>query len=557
MKTKRMLFTRAGAVLSAIALASLSVTPCFAVTGPLTANPTEKVETVNVATDASGAVDKVEVETTLKNGELAERLLDASTLTGIEGDDGMAYEASGDALAWQADGSDVTYSGEASEQLPVSMSVTYRLDGEEVTPQEIAGKSGVVSIRYDFANASAFPASVNGSDVEMHVPFTCITAVMLGGDVFSDVEVTNGKVVDDGSDVIVAGYAMPGLKESLGTLAEKANIPDHFEVTATAKDFELKPTMTIVTAGLMSDVDADDMGFEDLDEISSGLDEGMSRLVSGADELTSGMRALAEGAGKLHDGAGELASGAESLADGLYLLAYGEDGKSGLQGAATSADELVEGLGAVDASLAELADPKKGLPALAGGLSALADAYPDEKQVAALTKAIEASDLDERSKAALEGVLASTGRVAEVSEGLEKCSDGLTGLSGGYSEIVKQSEALPDGLAEAAKAARRLYGGAAGLSEGADQLNAATSELSAGVQGAAEGSGQLAEGLATFDEEGVSEIVSAINDDIGGFKTRLGILSDAARAYDNFGGKAPGVASSVKFVYETPAVEAG
>lgn len=551
------MFKRMGTALASMALMGLVFAPAYPAFADEAAAAAEKVETVNIATDAGGSVEKVEVEATLKNPEKMAVLIDASTLTDIKGKDDATYSVSGSQILWKAKGKDVTYTGTTSEALPIAIDITYKLDGAEVTPAEIVGKSGRVTIRYDFVNTTPVSAYASGAQADMLMPFTCITALMLSGDRFSDVKVTNGKVIDDGSDSIIAGYAMPGLKRSLGSLADESDIPEYFEVSAQARDFELKSSMTIVTAGLMSDVNTDDLGFDDLDDMSAGLGEGMSKLISGADELTSGMKKLADGADQLSEGADSLSYGAKALSDGIYQLAYGNSSSRGLQGVASSAKEFVNGLGKIDTALSSIADTKQGLPAAANGLSALASSYPNADQVAALKAALKASDLDPASKAAIEGILDSTANVKELSGYVTQSSNGLIQLSGQYSEMVKQASSLPAGIAEAAKAAAQLHSASSTLAKGASDLSSATTEFTSGVHGAADGTDELKEGLVSFDEEGISKIVSTIDDDLGGLKKRLSTLSSAAKSYESFSGKDPATPGSVKFVYETAAIQAG
>lgn len=520
-----------GAVLSSIALAGLVFAPCLAFAADA-ADATEKVETVNVTTTATGAVEKTEVDVTLKNADSAAELRDVSTLSDIKGKDGASYTSSGDVLIWKADGKDVSYSGTTSAALPIGMKVTYRLDGRAVSPEEIAGKSGEVSIRYDFANESR----IEGHS-DMRVPFTCITALMLNGDDFTDVKVTNGKVIDDGSDAIVTGYAMPGLKQSLGSLVDDSDIPDYFEVTAKAKNFELKSTMTIVTAGLMADLDVDGLGFGDLDGTSAGLSEGMAQLKSGASELSDGAKALSGGA----DG---MATGAEGLSQGLYAFVYGTNGNPGISDMVDSSKGLVSSLEGLNSKLSSASE---GLAVASSQLSRIADAYPAD--TADLLDRIDASDLSSGDKASLRAVLGSTGNVKMLAGSISGCSDGITAISGGYAELAKSAASLPEGIAQAVGASKELYYGSVELANGAGKVSSATTQL-------AEGTDALAKGLVEFDEQGISKIVSMIDNDLGGLKRNLAVLSDAASAYDNFSGKAAGMPSSVKFVFQTAAIEA-
>ena len=519
--------------------------------------PTEKVETVNVTTDASGKVEKVEVENLLTNDGGAAELLDETELTDIEGIDDAEFETTEAGLVWTAGGENVTYKGTTDKNLPLQVKVKYFLDGEETSADDIAGKAGEVRIRYEFENGSVFPAYVNQMTVDMYTPFTCITAIMLDGDDFSNVSVENGKIINDGSDYIVTGYTMPGLKWSLGSLAKNADVPEWFEITAKTEHFQMKSTMTMVTAGLMSDMNVEGMGFDDMSDASSGLSNGIADLIDGSDQVTSGLKELANGSDELDKGAKGLSDGAGELSQGLYLLTYGEDGKSGLKGAASSSKDLAGAIGKTGDALNELADAKKGLPAVAGGLSQLADAYPSEKEVKGLLKAIEKDEsLDPQTKAALGAIVSSTSTVKELSAATGKCAEGVTKLSESYGALSEQAGALPSGLGEAAKGAEKLYNGSVELASGAEELAKGTGTLADGAHSAADGSGTLTEGLRTYDREGISEVVYTIDNDLGGLKKRLNILSDAAKEYVTFSGKQPDTPGSVKFVYETAAIEA-
>lgn len=557
MKRKSSVRIAALGMLSACALAAVCAAPCVALADDVAVMATEKTETVDVTTDATGSVSKVEVSETLKNEAAAAQLLDRSELVDIKGKDDATFFINGDSIVWQADGKEIEYSGSINKELPVVVRVSYTLNGQPVSPEQLKGQSGEVVIRYDFENRYPLTETVNGVAVDMFMPFTCMTALMLDGDVFSNVKVSNGKTISDGADTIVMGYAMPGLKTSLGSMAKDSDVPEYFEVSATVRDFQLKSAMTIVTAGLMSDLNVDDMGFEDLDDTSSGLRDAMSELISGADELSSGMHELTVGAQQLKDGSSSLATGADELSEGLYLLTYGRDGKSGLNGSISSYEDLVSGLQEVDDSLSQLADSKQGIPALSAGLSAIADMYPDENTVAQLTAVItsEQSGLDPSTQQALVGLLASTQQVKKVSDGLEQASSGLTKLSEGYSEAVKEAGSLPEGMVQVVSAAKQLYSGSAELADGAHQLDDGIGQLAGGMSEAEEGTDKLGEGLETFDEEGISKIVSTIDDDLGGLKKRLRILSDEASRYDIFAGKEGATPSTVKFVFETAAIE--
>ena len=570
MDTNRIMIRSGHALAAALLCVSLAPAAALAVEGEtsetsqaqssVAAEPqlaTEKVETVNVTANASGTVEKVEVENLLTNESGATQILDSTELTDVEGVDDAEYETTDAGLVWTADGTNVTYKGTTDKELPLQMKVTYFLNGEETSPEDIAGKAGDVRIRYSFDNKSVFAAYVNQMTVDMYTPFTCITAVMLDGDDFKNVSVENAKIVNDGSDYIVTGYAMPGLKWSLGSLAKNADVPEYFEITAKTEHFQMKSTMTMVTAGLMSDMNLEGMGFDDMSDASSGLSDGISSLIDGSDQVTAGLKELADGSDELDKGAQGISDGAAELSQGLYLITYGEDGKTGLKGAASSTKELAGAIEKIGGAINDLADAKKGLPAVASGLSQLADAYPSEKEVKGLLKAIEKDEgLDPQTKAALSAIVSSTATVKELSAATGQCSEGITKLAESYGTLSEQAGALPSGLSEAAKGAEKLYNGSVELANGAEELAKGTGSLAEGAHSAADGSGTLTEGLRTYDREGISEVVYTIDNDLGGFKKRLNILSDAAKEYVTFSGRQADTPSSVKFVYETAAIEA-
>ena len=143
-----------------------------------------KDESVYVIADAAGTVQKVIVSDWIKNAAEADTLEDVSTLDEIENlkGDETFEETDDNGLAWAAGGHDIYYQGTSTQELPVTMSVTYYLDGEEMSPEEIAGKSGEVTIRYDFENHMEQEVELNGEKVSLHVPFAVVTGWLLDVD---------------------------------------------------------------------------------------------------------------------------------------------------------------------------------------------------------------------------------------------------------------------------------------------------------------------------------------------------------------------------------------
>ena len=282
-----------------------------------------KDESVYLISDASGKVYNTIVSDHLTNKDKADTLEDQSNLKDIKNVKGdEEFTQDGDKLTWKAGGNDIYYQGTSDEEAPVSQKVTYYLDGNEIDPKDLAGKSGKVTIHFDYTNNSSYKETINGKEVEVKVPFAAVTAMVLD-DSFTNVEVKNGKVQSNGNNNIIIGYALPGIKESLNVkdsdFVDNLELPEDFEVTADVKDFKLDTAMTIVmNAGNMVSMEKgdssslDDM-IDELSDASTKLKDGSSDLAKGIDTLQSSLADYASGMSELYSKSGDLASGVNTL----------------------------------------------------------------------------------------------------------------------------------------------------------------------------------------------------------------------------------------------------
>ena len=343
-------------------------------------NDADKDESVYLISDANGNVNKTIVVDHLKNKDKKDTLEDASNLSDIENVKGKEkFTQSGDKLTWQASGKDIYYQGTATEEPPVTQKVTYYLDGKEISPEDLAGKSGKVKIRFDYTNTTSYTETVNGEKQTVSVPFAAITGLVLG-DGFENIEVTNGKAEVSDSSSVVLGYALPGLKDSLGIkdkdLDGDVNIPEYMEMTADVENFSMPAAMTFVvnasdyvsTDGIDTS-DLDDM-INDLKDASTQLQDGSKTLAEGTDTLADGLSTLQSKLGTFASGVGTLQSGLKTYTDGVSTLSGGLNTLGNSTGALVSgADKLNSGAGQLASGSATLKD---GLKAYTDGASTLA-----------------------------------------------------------------------------------------------------------------------------------------------------------------------------------------
>ena len=296
-------------------------------------NDADKDESVYLISDANGNVNKTIVVDHLKNKDKKDTLEDVSNLSDIENVKGKEkFTQSGDKLTWQAGGKDIYYQGTATAEPPVTQKVTYYLDGKEISPEDLAGKSGKVKIRFDYTNTTSYTETVNGEKQTVSVPFAAITGLVLG-DGFENIEVTNGKAEVSDSSSVVLGYALPGLKDSLGIkdgdLDGDVNIPEYMEMTADVENFSMPAAMTFVvnasdyvsTDGIDTS-DLDDM-INDLKDASTQLQDGSKTLAEGTDTLSDGLSTLQSKLGTFASGVGKLQSGLKTYTDGVSTLSGG------------------------------------------------------------------------------------------------------------------------------------------------------------------------------------------------------------------------------------------
>lgn len=309
-----------------------------------------KDETVYVLAGADGSVQKIIVSDWLKNELGSASLTDKSGLSNIENVKGdESYSINGDNMTvWDAQGNDIYYQGDIQKELPVGLTVRYTLNGKAVSPEQLKGQSGKVTIRFDYENRQYETVQINGQNQRIYVPFAMLTGMILDNDTFRNVTVSNGKLVNDGDRTVVVGLAFPGLQENLNLSRDQLSIPSSVEITADVTDFSLGMTVTLACNDLFSQLGDVDLG--SLDAAGS-----LNKLTDAMDQLLNGSSALYDGLTTLLDKSGELAAGVEELAQGAAAIKAG-------------ADSLDEGAAELKAGLADLSE---GLNKLSANSAAL------------------------------------------------------------------------------------------------------------------------------------------------------------------------------------------
>ena len=376
----------------------------------------DKDESVYLISDASGNVEKTIVSDHLYNRDGAYSLTDKSNLSDITNTKGdEEFTQDGDSITWKADGNDIYYQGTSSAKAPVTQKVTYYLDGKEISPEDLAGQSGKVTIHFDYENTTTYTETVNGEEVTVVVPFAAVTALMLD-DNFTNVEVTNGKVENSGDNNLVIGYALPGVSDSLETEDGDLDVdlPEYFEVTADVKDFKLATAMTIVSNA--SDfITSEGSSTDSLDDMISDLSDASKKLEDGSSDLSDGVGTLQDKMGDFSDGVSTLKKGLNSYLDG--------------------AKSVNDGIGSLKAGIEKLS---KGSTSLGSGVKKLADGA--DSAVTGAKKLVAGYEGTEEQTGLVDGA-------AQVAKGASDLATGASSLSEGAAKLDAGVDTLAATLA--------------------------------------------------------------------------------------------------------------
>ena len=575
-----------------------------------------KDETVYVLANADGSVKKIIVSDWIKNngGKTVSDKTELSDIKNVKGDESYVMDTD-NMREWNADGKDIYYQGTISKALPVDLKVSYELDGKPVSAESLAGKSGKVTIRFDYTNNQYKNVSIDGKNTKIYVPFVMLTGLLLDNDIFTNVEISNGKIINDGDRIIAVGFALPGMQENLNLSRDKVDIPDFVEITADVNNFALSNTLTVAANSIISDLDVSKLdSADDLQASLTELSSAMSKLLDGSSELYGGLSELLLKSNELISGVDKLANGASALSDGAAALS------AGLSELVSNNDTLNAGAKQVFDTLLSAVSQKlkdngitvdtltvENYKTVIGGL--LENPTDSQKAEliniadAALNAKLSAIGVPQNYYGAVKVLLAtklSSGEtqesaMAEIAAMLQNISDqqnaeaideaAATAKSekgkqiinafclnlanqtleptvkeavaqlDGYNEFYKGVLAYTAGAKQAYDGSTELKNGAKELSDGANALKSGSSQLVGGVQQLTDGSKRLADGLKEFNEKGISKLTSLAGDDLGSLVTRIKATVEVSRDYKSFAGIADGTDGDVKFIYRTDEIK--
>ena len=286
-----------------------------------------KNETIYSTLNYNGVIEKTTINTRLSDLEKGS-VVDYTKLDDIKNINGREkFSLDSGTLTWKSTGKDIFYQGKVTEELPIKVTAKYYLNGEEVNPKKIKGKSGDVKIIYSFTNESYDKSS------GMYTPFVVTTTSIINSDNNTDIDISNGKVVNTGIKNIVTGISAPGLYDSVG-LNELKDM-DKVTITYNTTKFSMNEVYFVITPKLLSEVDVNTLSKVD------SLNSSLNTLQNGMNELQNGSSTLNDGAKKIENGTKSLNDGLKSATNGMQEV---NSGASELNSKVTSINSLVNAL---------------------------------------------------------------------------------------------------------------------------------------------------------------------------------------------------------------------
>ena len=600
-------------VTSSLLLATMVAytTPTFAFT---------KEETVYSKTKSNGETYQTIVSTHLKNGDEEDILKDLTDLINIENTNGdETFTQNGEELTWNANGSDIYYQGESKKELPIKCKITYTLDGKEISAEDLAGKSGKVKITIEYENEDAHEIYINGRKQTLYTPFTVACGTIFQNTENKNIEITNGKIVNDGTKTMVLGIALPGMQESLNISNKTVNLPNKVEISMETSKFEQNNIITFVTPKifdesisfdklneLYSKVNEIQNASKQLEEGANALKEGtaefadksqefnnaMKQLETGTTKLNSGVDAVSAGLDELGTGVSQgktkattaLAASAKTLSEGIDKIIEGKDTevktikaqvieganaelKKGLTTTTTDANGKVS-LSVGDGAKQIAAGTLKGVLQNEQFLESTGIELTDAQKIAlvsALKSSMDTTTLETEIKNAVDTV------TAKQEAGLDLINNNEAGVKAGLTTLKTQAGAninagikqitdgfdeISTGVSKISKGTDNLKSGTATLASSTKMLVSANDSLTAASVDIKDGAYELATGVEKFNTEAINKICSYINSDVKEIATRAEKLQELAEEYEGFSKSSEDTNKETKFIIVTDSIKA-
>lgn len=577
-------------------------------------NQVTKDENVYIILNSDGTIDKEIVSCWLHSDEGLKNVNDSSYLTNITNvKSDVVPSIDGETVKWDTEDTDVYYSGTIEKVAPVSVAITYTLDGEEITAEDLIGKTGTVSISLKFANNIKEEKVINGESRDIYTPFAVAVVMDFPNKIFTSVQSENSQIITDANNQIVYHLSFPGLKENFDGLLDdtlksvKENLSDEYTITASVENFEMPKILIAVTSDLVQ------LGDVDIKTQMTTLSEGLTELESASTELEDGVALLSETLIDMDGKMGELKNGYslynEALGDALTGSVELIKGSSqlmnasslleskvtdelipGLQGSAVLQNQLTTEMNKLESSLKRMDIPDLTATQiqLAGAVSSVCDASSDAtikiltgKTIENLTSEQQAMIMGARKQITdnattqisemmstmdlndLNMLKESLLKIETLSNQLMGAMELLTDSLYNPDDDINNPKTLANAIIALSKGSEGLYAGMTEMGKGMTALQDASGDVNSNIGLFKEGTKELSEkaaelnvGMEQFVDEGLSQIFNkeaVLNAD--SVMEVMDEMKTQSLSYHSFSGATESQDTSIRFIMKIKGVE--
>ena len=496
---------------------------------PMSTFALSKEETVYSKLNSDGSVKKVLVNEHLINSDNTDQLTDLTDLENIINiNSDSKYTLENNKITWKSK-EDVFFQGTTKKDLPVSTNITYKLNGKEISLDDLVGKSGSVEITIKYTNNSKKYVNVNGKNETLYTPFVVATVTNFSNSNTSNISVTNGKVVDNGIGYTVTCLSAPGLYESI-SLPELKEL-DTIKITLDTTKFELSSIYSVVTPKLLDSSDLE--VFNKLDSAYGNVNKlqtSMNQIEEGSKTILENLSLISEGSSKISESLTTVVESIEKIKNGSVAL------DKGLTEVVKQLNESSKSFDGMDSKISQMKKLIAGNNSYIEALTQIKNGYEsltDEQKATSPYKAIY-SKFNLGNENSLIIVLEGNNKaLTESIEAFTKISKAMTSLNTYLPQLKQGADSLSDGTNK--------------LTNGVKVLTTKMNELSNGTKALTDGMNTLNTGINTFNNQGIKAITEIANK-VENVSGKIEALSKLSNEYQSFSMKDEKTQSNTKFI---------
>lgn len=511
---------------------------CLSLFTTVPVNALTKNETVYSKIDTNGNVIKTTVTDKLINDNKLDTITDLTDLDKIINlSNNNTFNKDNNQITWNTSGNNLTYQGISNKELPISINISYKLDGNSITVDDLLGKSGHVDITLKYTNNEKNLVYVNGTNTYLYTPFIVTMGTIIKDTDATNLKITNGKIINNGLSNILVGISAPGLYESLN-MYELKDL-DTITISYDTTSFNLPTIYNVATSKLLEDNDLSIFNkLNTLTSASTSLKENIDALTEGSNKLLESSITLNNGTSQIYQNLSYVNQKLKEINEGAINL------DNGLNDIINTLNKVKESLNnsSNDESIGKLKllidtdlNTANNLKTMNDTLKANYEEYNLKdityKEAIAADPTMNLYNL----KLAYENNYENNNQlITLLNSNASALTETLTTLNNIDAEVNNMLSTLTTYLEKAHDGSTELANGTTALSTGVNTLTTKVEELYNGTTALSEGINTLNTGITAYNEEGITPLSNTINNNLSGNINKIKKLADLGNNYQTF-----------------------